>query len=639
MLIFDCETDGLVDKLTHIKCLNLLDTSTGDEERYHDDLTITPRTGSVEDGVYRLQEADEIVAHNAWGFDIQAIQKVYPWFKPKGYVHDTKVYSRLIWTDLKDRDFEAVRKRRFPEIFTAKGWIGSHSLRPWGIRLGFPKDDFDPTTKGETWENYTFTQEVSDYCMQDVRVTLKLLELIQSKQYADRALKLEMAVERIIQRQIAHGFLFDGEGAKRLIAKLMIRRLELESHLTSLFAPWQAPDGKPFIPKRDNKTLGYTKGVAVQKYKTVTFNPGSRDHIANRLMEIRGWKPKEFTADGRPKVDETVLSSLPYPEAQELVEYLTVVKRLGQLAEGKEAWTKAVQADGRIHGGVNANGAVTGRMTHFGPNVAQVPTVKSLYGDECRALFCVPDGYLLTGCDAEGLELRMLGHFLARYDDGAFARSVVEGKKEDGTDAHSINMRLAGLNSRDAAKTLIYAFMYGAGDHKLGSIYVDDMTEDQRVKFNTAYPGGDARDAALSRLGKKLRAKFLAGLPALKQLVEDVKEAATRGYLKGLDGRRLHVRSAHSALNTLLQSGGALVMKQALVMLDTDLQEFGLIPGVDYEFVANVHDEFQIEVKEAHANLVGQLAADAIRRAGESFELRVALSGSYAVGRNWKETH
>lgn len=639
MLIFDCETNGLVHELDHIKCINFIDTSDGTEWRFHDDPTVQPRAGRVEDAVRHLNEADEICAHNAWGFDIPAIKKVYPWFAPTGRVHDTKVYSRLIWTDLKDKDFESVRKRKLPEEFQRKGWIGSHSLRPWGIRLGFPKDDFDPTTKGETWQEYTFTQEVSDYCMQDVRVTQKLWELIVSKDYSPEALALEMAVERIVQRQIAHGFCFDEQKAMALTAVLQVRRVELEQQLQSLFDPWEMPDGKPFVPKRDNAKLGYTKGVPVQKHKTVTFNPGSRDHIANRLMAVRGWKPKEFTGDGKPKVDETILSSLPYPEAKQLVEYLTVVKRLGQLAEGKEAWLKVVGKDGRVHGGVNANGAVTGRMTHFQPNVAQVPGVKSPYGAECRELWTVPLGYLLVGCDAEGLELRMLGHFLARYDGGAFARAVVEGNKEDGTDAHTLNMKLAGLNTRDAAKTLIYAFMYGAGEHKLGLIYVDDMTEAQRAKFNAAYPGGDARDAALTRLGKKLRAKFLAGLPALKQLVEDVKAAAQRGWLKGLDGRRLHIRSSHAALNTLLQSGGALVMKKALVLLDESCQEFDLVPGVDYEFVANVHDEFQIEVKEAHANLVGQLAADAIRRAGEHFALRVQLAGSYSVGRNWKETH
>jgi DNA polymerase-1 len=647
MLIFDCETNGLVDDLTHLKCLNLIDTATGIEERYHDDPGVLPRTGSVEDGVRRLQEADEICAHNAYGFDLQAIQKVYPWFKPKGYVHDTKVYSRLIWTNLRDLDVEKIRRGR---LSLDTKYIGSHSLRPWGIRLGFPKDDFDPTKYGQTWECYDFTQEVSDYCMQDVRVTLRLWELIAAKAYSAQAMRLEMDVERIIQRQITRGFRFDYEAACRLTAELQIRRVELEAELKGLFDPWQMPDGKPFVPKRDNSRYGYKAGVAVQKYKTVEFNPGSRDHIANRLMAIHGWQPKEFTGDGRPKVDETVLSALPYPEAQKLVEYLTVVKRLGQLAEGKEAWLKVVGKDGRIHGGVNTNGAVTGRMTHSKPNVAQTPAVRKGkdgikwgyeggWGAECRALYLAGEGYLLVGCDAEGLELRMLGHFLARYDGGAFAKSVVEGKKEDGSDAHSINQRLAGLNSRDSAKTLIYAFMYGAGDHKLGSIYVDDMTEDQRAKFNAAYPGGEKRDAALTRLGKRLRAKFLEGLPALKQLVEDVKAAAKKGYLRGLDGRRLHIRSAHSALNTLLQSGGALVMKQALVLLDNELQARGFQPGLEYEFVANVHDEWQIEVMEEYADFVGRSAAHAIRLAGESFGLRVQLDGSYAIGRNWQETH
>lgn len=644
MLAFDIESDGLLDEITKVHCVNVIDRDDGREYRFHNDASVSPCDGDIEEGLRWLQAASAICGHNIIDYDVPAIQKVYPWFKPVGVLHDTRVYSRLIWTNLRDQDMEAIRKGRLPPDFAtaaaARGSsaIGSHSLRPWGVRLGFPKDDFDPAEYGHTWATVPFSQTMSDYCAQDVRVTVKLMELIESKNYATESLELETAVAAIIRRQEARGFLFNVEEAQRLTAKLQIRRLQLEEELKPLFPPWQMPDGRPFTPKRDNRTLGYTKGVPVQKYKTVEFNPGSRDHIANRLMAVHGWKPKDFTTNGKPKVDETILAALPYPEAARLVEYMTVIKRLGQLAEGKEAWLKVVGSDGRIHGRVNTNGAVTGRMTHYQPNVAQVPSVKSIYGPECRALFYGDE--VLVGCDAEGLELRMLGHFLARYDGGEFARSVVSGSKDDGTDAHSINQRLAGLNSRDSAKTLIYAFMYGAGDHKLGTIYVDDMNEAQRAKFNAAYPGGDARDAALTRLGKKLRAKFLAGLPALKRLVDDVKRAAgTRGYLKGLDGRLLHVRSQHSALNTLLQSGGALVMKRALVLLDAELQVHGLTPGVDYEFVANVHDEFQIECKEKQAEFIGRLAADAIKAAGESFRLRVELAGAYAVGRNWKETH
>lgn len=636
MLVFDIETDGLLDTIEKIHCINIIDRKTGKEYRFNNYGT---GNGDLVDALAMLEEADEICGHNIIEFDIPAIQAVFPHWHPKGKIHDTKVYSRLIWTNLRDLDFARMRKGKLPQDFGK--YVGSHSLRPWGIRLGFPKDDFDPANYGHTWKTVPFSKVMDDYCMQDVRVTTRLMELIESKGYSARALDLEIAVAQIISRQQRFGFMFDTEAAIQLTRRLQERRLELEQELRTIFPPWLARDGnKPFTPKRDNKVTGYVAGAPFSRIKPVVFNPGSRDHIANRLMTVYGWRPTEFTPEGKPKIDETILDALPYPEAKKLAEYMMVVKRLGQIAEGEQAWLKAVGTDGRIHGSVNTNGAVTGRMTHFNPNVAQVPRVGSPYGAECRSLFIVPPGKKLVGCDAEGLELRMLGHFMARYDGGEYANTVVNGKKEDGTDVHTVNKRLAGLNSRDNAKTIIYAFLYGAGDFKLGSIVLEDFTDEKRDAFNLKYPeGSDARNAAITRLGKQVRAKFLAGLPALAKLIDDVKRAAKRGHLIGLDGRHLHIRSEHAALNTLLQSAGAVVLKQALVIMDAQLQERGYVPGEDYEWVANVHDEVQAEVKEGIAEEVGKIAAEAITQAGILFDIRCPLSGSYAVGRNWKETH
>ena len=200
---------------------------------------------------------------------------------------------------------------------------------------------------------------------------------------------------------------------------------------------------------------------------------------------------------------------------------------------------------------------------------------------------------------------------MAKHDGGEYAKVILEG------DIHSVNQSAAGLPTRDNAKTFIYAFLYGAGDAKLGSIV------------------GKGRQA-----GAKLRSKFLAGLPALEKLVRGVKKrAAEKGYLIGLDGRKLHIRSDHAALNTLLQSAGALVMKKALVILDADLQAAGLVPGVHYEFLANVHDEWQIEVDEDKAEFVGKTAQAAIRKAGDYFGFRCPLDGEFKIGRNWAETH
>ena len=274
-------------------------------------------------------------------------------------------------------------------------------------------------------------------------------------------------------------------------------------------------------------------------------------------------------------------------------------KRVSQI----NSWNESVEEDGRVHGFVIPNGAITGRMTHRNPNMAQVPSSNSPYGSQCRAVWSVPDGYKLVGIDASGLELRMLSHYM---DDEDYTNEVING------DIHTANQNLAGLESRSQAKTFIYALLYGAGDEKLGSV------------------AGGGRS-----VGTRLRQSFFDNLPAFKSLKNRVGSASERGYLKGLDGRKLFVRSEHAALNTLLQGAGAVVMKQALVLFDREIKKERL----DAHFVANVHDEWQVEVLEKDAERVGQLGVEAIVAAGEHLDLKCPLDGEYNVGNNWSETH
>jgi DNA polymerase I-like protein with 3'-5' exonuclease and polymerase domains len=443
--------------------------------------------------------------------------------------------------------------------------------------------------------------------------------LIESKNYSQEAIDLEHAVAQIIFRQEENGFHIDLEKAGKLYAHLKGIQERLTAELRQVFRPWYKPE-KEFTPKRDNRTMGYRAGCPMTKVKLVEFNPSSGQHIADRLIKEFGWKPKEFTETGAPKVDETVLKKLPYPVVRNLIEYLTVNKRIGQLAEGDEAWLKH-QKDGVIHGGVNTNGAVTGRMTHMKPNMAQVPSVDHPYGHECRELFGARPGWALVGADASGLELRCLGHYMARYDDGEYGRLCIDPNVK----IHAYNRALLELPEDppgtnvyyQIAKRWMYAFLYGAGDAKLGEIFGS---------------GG-------AQKGKHLRSTFMANLPALNSLVSGVKAAAEkRGYLVGLDGRRLHIRSLHSALNTLLQGAGAIIMKKALVILDADLQAM-FKPGVDYEFCANVHDEWQIECRPEIAEVVGKTAVEAIRKAGEHFKFRIPLDGEFKIGKTWADTH
>lgn len=623
-LVVDTETNGLLDDLDTIHCIIAYDPDADRlyQSNNHDEF-------SNEDMVELLNAADELVMHNGISFDVPALTKVYPQFKPKGRVRDTLVMARLMFPEVRHSDFQLIKKR--PDF--DKQSIGAHTLKAWGMRLDEWKGDYAEEMKAKGLDPWAeWSQEMQDYCVQDVRVTTKLWRHLLAQEFSEESIELEHAVYRILRRQEAYGFLFDKEAGRKLEGVLVARRAELAAELQLAFPPWEVVTKRTHIPKRSNKKKGWEKGVPVEitKTKEIVFNPGSRMHIADRLGSKYGWKPDQFTDKGQPKIDEAVLKKLPYPEASLLSEYLMVEKRLGQLSEGKEAWFKSIKEDGRIHGRVNTNGAVTGRMTHSKPNMAQVPKVGSTYGAECRGLFCVPAGKAQVGADASGLELRDLAHYIARYDGGAYAESVINGNSADETDVHSITCKALGMEpqrvysvngkqakGRDIAKTFIYALLYGAGPAKLAKIL-----------------------GKKPKQGAQIKKSFLDRLPALGKLLEAIERRTTSaGYLRGLDGRKLYVRSPHAALNTLLQGAGAIVMKKALVILDTNLQEAGLIPGSDYEFVANVHDEWQIECNIDVAEMIGKAAVAAITAAGEHFNFRCPLAGEYKIGRNWAETH
>ena len=645
-LAFDIETDGLLDDLSRIHSLVIRELDTGKVHSLHDhNSRETPR---IEGGVRMLMKADQIIGHNIIKFDIPALQKVYPWFKPRGEVFDTLVASRLIWTNISDYDQGRSRKGKFPGKL-----IGSHSLEAWGLRLGEWKGDYakEMAEKGlDPWAEWN--QEMQDYCEQDVVVTVKLLEAIEKKKnYSPQALKLEHDFATIIAMQERYGFCFDEQKAVALYNKLIKRRLEIAKELQEAFPPQTVEE--VFIPKVNNRKMGYVKGVPFTKRRVVEFNPSSRQMIGQRLKAM-GWEPEEFTPNGQPKIDETILSKLPYPEAKLLAEHFLVEKRIGQLAEGDQAWLRLVRK-GRIHGSVNTNGAVTGRCTHSNPNVAQVPGVGAPYGAECRELFCVLPGRKLVGADLSGLELRCLAHFMARYDDGEYGRILLTGDVHwanvialglvpDGTVRDEDNYPLHKL-FRNGAKTFIYGFLYGAGDVKIGSIILDIAMREVRdglgdSVFKRYFKGNQTpTEDDLRRVGKRLKKTFLDKTPALAKLKDAVTKAAGRGYLIGLDGRKLHIRSAHAALNTLLQSAGALIAKQATVFTYEELSTRGYRFGPDYALVAHVHDEMQIDCREAIADEVGQVVVEAMRRAGEHFKFRCPIDGEYKVGNNWKETH
>ena len=589
-LLFDIETDGLDATVCH--SIVIIDVDSGVKVSCADN-----QQGymPIDEGLHMMSQADILTGHNIMGYDLPQLEKLYC-FKFTGEIHDTLLMSRLIWPDLKGDDFR--------EQKVTGRLIGSHSLKAWGHRLGNYKGDFEYSVeKFAQW-----SKEMQDYCEQDCHLNLQLYKLMLAKKPSAESIKLEHDFAAIILKQEAQGFNFNEDAAHKLLATLQSRHAELEAELQKSFPPWQVRE--PFTPKVNNKTRGYVKGVKTYKVKDVVFNAASRDQIANRLHKVRGWVPTLYTPSGKPQVDESVLSKLDYPEAVLLSEVMLINKRIGMLATGNNAWLKMVK-DGKIHGRVNTNGAATGRCTHSKPNVSQTPSINSPYGAECRALFHAPEGYALVGADLSGLELRCLAQFMWKYDGGAYADVILNG------DIHTVNQKSAGLSSRNQSKTFIYAFLYGGGAERIGSIV-----------------GGD------DKVGRQLIAKFMEATPALKLLRERVLwMAKLKGYLKGLDGRQLPIRSPHSALNMLLQSAGALLAKKATVILYQNLTTKGYAFGKDYALVAHVHDEVQLIARQEIADEIGREAVRSFQQAGEHFNFKIPIDGEYKVGRTWYDTH
>lgn len=635
--LFDIESDGLLPDITKVHLIVVKDFQTKARSVYRRNHL----ENTIPQGLAHLREAAAaghmLVAHNGIGYDYPALEKVHDLQLPASACGDSMIWATLAWPEIAGLDMDQLAKKK-PQYTIPKHLIGSYSLEAMGHRLGLAKGDYQGDTriadeaerKRLKWAEWN--PDMESYGVQDVEVLDALVERIQTKEVADEARDLEMQTARILGRQERYGFHFHQDRAVALYGRLSRRRQALEQEVKTVFKPRFLKDGPVFTPKRSNLKTGYVEGAPFSKIKLTEFNPGSRDHVATWLKRQFGWVPQAFTNDGHPKIDDEVISALPYAEAKPLKEYFLVVKRIGQVAEGNEAWLRRVGPDGRMHGRVHSNKAVTGRMAHSGPNMGQVPAVYSPYGKECRECFGAAPGKVLVGIDADALELRDLAGYMAIYDGGAYIQTVLSGDKSQGTDMHSVNCRALGMDpkakyhdgesGRDIAKTWFYAFIYGAGDEKLGFIL------SRRKGKEAAAAGKRARDA------------FLTNLPAMGELVKAVKEAAKeRGFLWGLDGRQLRVRSQHAALNTLLQSAGAIQMKRALCIFDDAMQAAGLRPGVDYEFVANVHDEWQLEVSPEHAEKVLQLGMDAIRLAGESFGFRCPLAGSGSIGQTWADTH
>ena len=562
--VFDIETNGFLHLCDKVHCIVLKNIDTGE--------ILTP---SNEDAIKLLEDAELIIGHNIIKFDIPVLEKLYS-ATFKGKIFDTLVGTRLVYADIKESDFS---KKDFP-----KDCIGKHSLKAWGNRIGEYKEQIETD-----WQ--TFTPEMLEYCKQDTEVTYKLYKVLEEKGYSQEAMDLEHEVASLIFKQEQHGFTFDREKAEALSVKLKARQAELAEELQGVFEPivaerWSTKTGKRL------------------KDQVTVFNPSSRHHVAQRLKDKYGWEAKEFTSDGKAKLDDSILSKLPYPEAKILCETFLLTKRIAQIATGSQAWLKH-ERNGKIHGTCNTNSCVTSRASHSFPNLGQVVSTSAPYGKECRELFTVPEGKRLVGIDVSSLEVMMLCHFMSKFDNGEYTKVALEG------DIHTETQKLAGLDSRDLAKRFYYCFLYGGSVKKIAEVINKPFKE-----------------------AGKIKKRFLNNLPALHKLIEGVQSAAERGYLNGLDKRQIKVRNSYSALNTLLQSAGAILCKRWLVEFNKEIKKFK-----NAQQVVWVHDEIQVECEEQDAEDIGKIAVECIKRAGEHYQLRVPLTGEYKISTNWSGTH
>jgi hypothetical protein len=622
-VVFDVETNGLLEESTRVHSLvvrdmesdSLLSCANGE-----------PGYEPIERGLSLLSEAEKLYAHNGISFDYPMLQKLYPGFTIKGTLLDTYVTASMRWAHIKESDFARHRKGRLPGNL-----IGSHKLEAWGYRLGVKKVGVEI----EDWSQWTPLMQ--SRCESDTAITKALVQRIRAAGVSAEAIETEHELAVYLSQQERNGWPFDVKNAVDLQGQLAGKRQTISNGLIEFFGSWLVRDGKERVPKRDNKKTGIVAGCSYSKLKLVEFNPASHDHIANRLTKLYGWTPSEFTASGKPMVDVNVMKGLTYPPVSQLQEYLLLEKRLGQIVEGKEAWLKHITKErieggkitglSHVHGRVIQNKAITHRAAHAKPNVAQVPKVGNPYGAECRALWHVPDGWVQLGSDASGLELRILAHYMAKWDDGAYVKVLLEG------DVHSVTQEalieyLGSLDKkvgRDRAKTFFYAFLYGAGDVKLGKILVPGKSEKEH-----------------KHIGAHARSLFVNKLTALGYLVEAIQRKANKcGYLNLIDGRRCYIRHEHAALNSLIQGTGAVICKRWIVHFNRAFQrEFGP-QGWRNQWAALgwIHDEVQIALRPAIQEPASQIIVQEIRALTDHYHFRCPLDGEAKIGRNWKETH
>lgn len=639
-LLIDTEGDGLLDTLTTIHCIAATDPDTNEWFDWN------PQ--QLPQALETLEKADELWAHNGIGYDFPALAQVLDFKVPVEKQRDSLIASRLIKPGLRDSDCVLVERGRLPGKLH-----GSHSIEAWGHRLGTRKGDFEgPWT--------IWTPQMHQYMIEDVGVLRALWDHLKIDSYSQAALDLEHRIAVLVRLIEREGWPFDEAAAAKLHVQLLGKQETIARELIAEFGYWYEPikkavdkDGvvKSFTPKRNDAKRGYVAGQPLTQIEKVTFNPSSRKHITRKLKQL-GWKPTEFTDAGEPKLSDEVLETMAddYPQASKLAEYLLLDKRLGQLADGDKAWLKVVGRDGRIHGSYNTMGTMHGRASHHNPNLGQVPSSKSLYGKECRELFCVRPGWVGVGADMSGLQLRALAHYLHPLDGGEYAKIVLNG------DVHWRHAQAFGFvkqgEERDksnplhdlvrdkGAKVLGYARIFGCGPRKATSI-LRDVHSTAGAK-GLEYSGWLDGKSALTSFDSTLKLdKLQSRLRSAMGYIGPDRDEMFKDHIPGLDGRWVPCRSERVALNFALSSAEAIICKTwACNAYDTLIKQgwkFGW--DGDFTIMGWIHDELQTACRLGLETELGNILVKSAIEAGEKLGFRVPLNSEFKIGKNWAETH
>lgn len=763
-LAYDIETNGLLPDVDTIHSLVIMDIDT--EEMWScvaiKDLTspLYFMYHTIEHGLKLLEGASVVFGHNIISYDGPVLEQLYPtWKRPKQI--DTFLLAKMIWPmdALKQMDFPRWRRGENEARRDGTGvnkvlpgqMIGAHRLEAWGYRLGEQKGEYSKTVKalskeyakhgdlGRIDQTYhplatvddkgnpmlfewlAWCKPMQDYCEVDVKVTVKLLRLIEShltgtgkaakgRAWSPDSVAMEHEVWQLCLDIENRGYGYDLEAAIKLTGEMKTRQKELEDKLTDIFGSWWQPEspidtgerpkkaysekrtdlpditmkrfsektGKELTPYVGPPKCHYSPDAPFVRVKWTKFKPKSRQHLGDRLQKVFGWVPVEYGGAkmDQAKIDETTIKdisekTLPADIKEMILEYLVVSKTLGQMADGKKSWNDLCAPDGRVHGRIDPLGTVSHRGAHQNPNLGQVPSVsieetkdaegqvisktpitgwKGGFGVECRSKFKPGrEGWEQTGTDASGLELRMLGEYLYEYDGGEFATRV----STPGLDIHAENGKITGLSRADT-KTTTYAFLYGAGNLKIGlGVGVPEEQWSEMAQSGSArsyvnwarrtfkdFQEPDEKTLAHITRGSEVKKAFLEGISGLKELQESLKSEATEyGTIIALDGRKLSIRKAHATLNQALQGGGAIVCKRWLLFMEKMLQDRGLRPDVDYGLMAWVHDEAQYEHRPGLGPVIAEVSQEAMEATAEYYNFKCALASDSKTGFNWMDCH